>query len=73
MRHALYESMVTTVNREPTLAAHYAQLRAAGKPHKVAMVACIRRLLGILTAMMRDGLTWQQTAVGQGRFLPTAA
>lgn len=73
VRHALYEAVFTTVRWEPTLKAHYAQLRAAGKPHKVAMVACMRRLLGILTAMLRDGLTWSQTAVGQQRFLPPAA
>lgn len=72
VRHALYEAVMSTVNHEPTLAAHYAQLKAAGKPHKVAMVACMRRLLGILTAMIRDGLTWQETEVGQGRFLPAA-
>lgn len=72
VRHALYEAMMTTVRWEPSFAAHYAQLRAAGKPHKLAMVACIRRLLGILAAMVRDGLTWQQTDVGQGRFLVAA-
>lgn len=69
VRHALYEAVTSTIRWEPTLAAHYAQLRAAGKPHKLAMVACMRRLLGILTAMVRDGLTWQQTDIGQGRFL----
>jgi transposase len=73
VRHALYEALTTTIRCDPTFAAHYAQLRAKGKPHKVAMVACMRRMLGILTVMRRDGLTWQQTAVGQGKFLPAAA
>jgi hypothetical protein len=33
------------------------------------MIACERRLVGILNAMLRDGLTWQETDVGQGHFL----
>jgi transposase len=69
VRHALYEAVTTTIRWEPTFGAHYARLRAAGKPHKVAMIACVRRLLGILNAMLRDGLTWSQTHVGQGHFL----
>lgn len=73
VRHALYEMVMSTIRCDPTFGAHYAQLRARGKPHKVAMVACMRRLLGILTAMLRDGLTWQETKVGQGLFLPAAA
>jgi len=70
VRHVLYEATLTTVRCEPTFTAHYRQLRARGKTHKQAMIACVRRLLGILHAMLRDGLTWQETKVGQGRFLP---
>lgn len=73
VRHALYEAVTTTVRCDPTFRAHYRQLRARGKPHKVAMVACMRRLLGILNAMVRHGLTWQETEVGKGTFLPDAA
>ncbi len=68
VRHGLYEAVVTTVRCDPTFGAHYARLRAVGKPHKVAMVACMRRLLGILSMMLRDGRTWHQTRVGQGHF-----
>ena len=46
------------------------QFIARGKAYKVAMVATMRRYLGILNAMLRDGLTWPQTDVSQGRFLP---
>lgn len=73
VRHALYEALTTTIRCDPTFAAHYAQLRTNGKSHNQAMVACMRRMLGILTAMRRDGLTWQETDVGQGKFLPAAA
>jgi hypothetical protein len=42
-------------------------------PHKPAVIACARRMLGILNAMVRKGLTWQETEVGQGQFLPDSA
>lgn len=73
VRHALYEAVLTTVRCEPSFAAHYARLRSQGKAHKVAMVACMRRLVGILTAMLRDGLRWDQTKVGQGLFLESSS
>jgi transposase len=38
-------------------------LIAAGKPKKVALTACMRKLLTILNAMMRTNTTWQQ--IGQ--------
>lgn len=65
--------MAQTATRwDPTIGAHYRQLRAR-MPHKAAIIACARRMLGILNAMLRDGLTWQETAVGQGQFLPHPA
>ena len=73
VRHALYEAMISTIRCQPTFKAHYQHLTAQGKAHKVAMVACMRRLLGVLTAMVRDGLTWDQTDLAHGRFLPVAA
>jgi transposase len=73
VRHALFEAVTSTIRWDPVIGAHYHHLREAGKPHKLAMVACMRRLLGILNAMLRDGLTWQETAVGQGHFLAPAA
>ncbi len=36
----------------------YERLVAAGKPKKVAIVACMRKQLTILNAMMRDGENW---------------
>lgn len=75
VRHLLYEVTLTTIRQDPTFAAYYKRLREAPvpKPGKVARIACRRRLLGILHAMLRDGLTWQETEVGQGRFVPAAA
>jgi transposase len=70
VRCALYQAATTAVRCNPVLRAHYQHLRTRGKAHTVAVIACARRLLGILNAMVRDNLTWDQTAVGQGRFVP---
>lgn len=69
VRHACYEAVTSTIRWEPSFQAHFAHLQAQGKAHKVATVACMRRLLGILNVMLRDGLTWQETDVGRGVFL----
>lgn len=69
LRHALYVPVLTLVRRDPTFQAHCRQLRTHGKAHKVAIIACMRRLLGILTVMLKDGLNWEDTNVGQGVFL----
>ena len=42
----------------PVLRAHFKQLKARGKFFKVAMVACMRRLLTILDAMVRKNQRW---------------
>jgi transposase len=64
---------LSAVRCDPAMKAHYQQLLARGKTKLVALLACARRMLGILNAMVRDGLTWQQTRVGQGAFLPQPA
>jgi transposase len=69
---ALYQMAQTALRCAPVITAHYRQLRRR-MPHEPAVVACARRMLGILNAMLRDGLTWQQTRVGQGHFLPETA
>jgi len=73
LRHALYMPTVTAIRCDPTLHAFYERLRARGKSVNQARIACLRRLLTILNAMVRDGLTWQQTKIGQGVFLPKSA
>ena len=56
MRIALYMATLSAVRWEPDLRDHYQQLRARGKVAKVALVACMRKLLGILNARRRDEL-----------------
>ena len=43
----------------PVLREFQQRLRAAGKPAKVALVACMRKLLVMLNAMLREGQPWQ--------------
>ena len=57
VRRALYQMVNSARRFNPIVRAHYQHLRQR-KPHKVAMIACINRMLGILTAMLRDGLAW---------------
>ena len=47
---------LSTVRWGPMMKAHYQQLRARGKLGKVALVACMRKLLGIINARRRDEL-----------------
>ena len=56
MRAALYMSTLSAVRWEPELRAHYKQLRARGKLAKVALVACMRKMLGIVNARRRSEL-----------------
>jgi len=58
VRTALYMATLSAMRYNPVIAAFYQRLLAAGKPKKVAMVACMRKLLTILNAMMRDNAAW---------------
>lgn len=69
VRQLFYQATLTTIRCDTVMRTHYQHLRQRGKPHKLAMIACMRRLLGILGVMRRDHLTWTETKVGQGQFL----
>ena len=56
MRVALYMATLSAVRWDPELKAHYQQLRARGKIAKVALVACMRKMLGIVNARRRSEL-----------------
>ena len=58
VRQALYMAALTLVRCNPVIRRTYAALRTRGKKHKVAFVACMRKLLSILTAMVRDQRRW---------------
>lgn len=58
VRTALYMATLVGVRWNPTLRRFYERLVAAGKPKKVALVACMRKLLTILNTMARTGTAW---------------
>lgn len=58
VRQVLYMATLSATRCNPVIRPHYARLVAAGKPRKVALVACMRRLLVILNAMARNGTPW---------------
>ena len=58
VRSALFLSVWSAAKWNPVIRPFYERLRANGKPPKVAQVACMRKLLTILNAMVRDGCQW---------------
>ena len=63
VRVALYMATLSAVRWDPLMKAHYQQLRARGKLGKVALVACMRKLLGIINARRRDELRAEALAL----------
>ncbi len=59
VRTALLLCAMAAVRCHPPIRPFYQRLRAAGKPRKVALVACARKLLTTLNAMARSGTPWQ--------------
>ena len=59
VRVALYQAALVATQHNTLIKAFYQRLLQAGKPKKVALVACMRKLLGILNAMLRSGERWQ--------------
>jgi transposase len=62
VRSLLYMAALTAVRCNATFKSFYGRLRAAGKPPKVALVACARKLLVTLNAMIRDDTLWRAQA-----------
>jgi len=58
VRAVLYMATLTASRYNPVIRTFYQRLLAAGKAKKVALVACMRKLLTILNAMARDGTQW---------------
>ena len=63
VRAVLYMAALTVTRHNPPLRRFYHRLCAAGKAKKVALVACMRKLLTMLNAMLRDQTPWQPPAV----------
>ena len=59
VRAVLYMATVCAIKTNTVIRGFYHRLREAGKPAKVAIVACMRKILTILNAMMRNRTRWQ--------------
>ena len=59
VRNALYMATLSATRWNPVISKHYQALVERGRPKKVALVACMRRLLGILNAIVRTKAPWQ--------------
>ena len=62
VRAALYMAVVTAIRCNPCIRPFYQRLIAQGKRPKVALVACMRKLLTMANAMVRDGVRWRAEA-----------
>jgi len=58
VRSALFMSVLSGTRWNPVLRTFYQRLRSQGKPARVAQTACMRKLLIMLNAMVRDGQSW---------------
>jgi transposase len=63
LRSLLYMSVVSGLRCNETIQAFYKHLLAAGKPPKVALVACMRKLIVILNAILESQEAWRSTVV----------
>ncbi len=62
VRAALYMAALVATRRNPVIRAFYQRLLTAGKPKKVALTACMRKLLTILNAMLHANTVWRHPA-----------
>lgn len=60
VRRVLFMAALVASRHNPVIKAFYQRLLDAGKPKKVALVACMRKLLTIINAMVRSGKAWDQ-------------
>ncbi len=64
VRAVLYMAALVACRCNPVIRSFHQRLQAAGKAPKVALVACMRKLLTILNAMLRDGSRWRTLDAG---------
>jgi len=62
LRRMLYMAAVVATRWNPVIRAFYQRLLAAGKPKKLALTACVRKLVLIINAMLKNNQPWNQFA-----------
>lgn len=60
VRTIMFMAVLTSVQHNPVIKQFYQRLVAAGKHKKVALTACIRKMIIMINAMIRDGKMWQE-------------
>ena len=65
IRAPLFMCTLVAVRHNPVLKVFYQRLRTAGKPPKVALTACMRKLVTILNAMLKHQTPWRSAHVPQ--------
>ncbi|UAB73739.1 IS110 family transposase [Vibrio sp. SCSIO 43132] len=60
VRTVLYMAMMSAMQCNPIFKATYTRLVQSGKPKKVAIIACVRKMVVILNSMLRDGVMWDE-------------
>jgi transposase len=63
VRSMLYMATFTATRFNPVIKEFYQRLVAKGKPHKVAITACMRKLLSIINLMVRNQTLWRDDSV----------
>ena len=59
VRRVLYMGTLVATKHNPVIKAFYQRLLQAGKPKKLALTACMRKMLTILNAMLKNRTAWQ--------------
>ncbi|WP_157599462.1 transposase, partial [Photobacterium jeanii] len=62
VRTVLYMAMMSAMQCNPVFKATYKRLLGAGKPKKVAIIACVRKMVITLNSMLRDGTMWDENS-----------
>ncbi|GFD70537.1 IS110 family transposase [Alteromonas sp. KUL106] len=63
VRTVLFMAMMSAMQCNLKFKTFYERLVEAGKPKKVAIIACVRKMVVILNSMVRDGVMWEEKAV----------
>ncbi|HMV59546.1 MAG TPA: transposase, partial [Nitrospira sp.] len=63
VRRALYMAAVSAARCNPVIQDFYQRLRTQGKPAKVALTACMRKLLVIMNAMLKHHAPWNPSFI----------
>ncbi len=58
IRTVMFMATMSAIQCNPVIKATYNRLVDAGKPKKIALIACVRKMIIILNSMVRDGVYW---------------